>query len=418
MQFHLDINQWLTLLVMWFHVMVGIAWIGTSFFFIWLDNHLEPQADGGPGHVGKAWLFHGGGYYQVNKALVAPESVLTSLHWFKWEAYLTWISGFTLLCVLYFWNASAFMIDPSVADIGVPTAIAVGVGTLAVGWLVYDALWRSLGERSPRVAKIISIALYIGVAYGLTHVLSGRAAYIESGAMLGTIMAANVLFIIQPRQRQMFEANRRGDTPDPRWSHQAKQRSTHNNYLTLPVVFMMISNHFAMTFGHAFNWLILVVLFFVGMGADHYLNTRDKANKKWGYAAVGAAFGGVVALVLFTAVPMRRAANETVAPASASVAAPTAGRTVAFSKVQGIIEARCAVCHSAHPSSPLFHSAPMGIEFDNAHEIKRLAPRIKAMAVDTHAMPLGNRTHMTAHERRVLGRWIAQGAPIQAGGGK
>ena len=415
MQLHFNVDQWLTLLVMWFHVMAGIAWIGTSFFFIWLDNHLEPQPGAVAGHVGKAWLFHGGGYYQVDKSLVAPESVLSSLHWFKWEAYLTWLSGFTLLCVLYFWNAGAFMIDPAVADIGAPAAVAIGIATLVVGWLVYDGLWRTVGQRRPQATKIVSIVLYMGAVYGLTRVLSGRAAYIESGALLGTIMAANVLFIIQPRQRRMFEANRRGETPDPRWSHQAKQRSTHNNYLTLPVVFMMISNHFAMTFGHAFNWLILIVLFFVGMGADHYLNTRDKASKQWGYAAVGAAFAGVLAMVFFTAVPMRRAARDALAPASASV--PNTG-AVSFAAAHRIIEARCTECHSAHPSSPLFHSAPMGIEFDNAQEIKKLAPRIRAMAVDTQAMPLGNRTHMTEHERALLGAWIAQGAHIGKGHSK
>lgn len=411
MHWHFEIDQWLTLLIMWFHVMAGIMWIGTSFFFIWLDNHLEPQAAGGVGHVGKAWLFHGGGYYEVDKSLSAPESVLASLHWFKWEAYLTWISGFTLLCVLYFWNAGTFMIDPSVANISVTAAVSIGVGVLVVGWLVYDVLWRTLGQSRPQAAKIICILLYVLTVYVLTRLLSGRAAYIESGALLGTIMAANVMFIIMPRQRRMFEANRRGRTPDPRWSHQAKQRSTHNNYLTLPVVFMMISNHFAMTFGHAYNWLILLGLFFVGIGADHYLNTRDKANKKWGYVAVSGAFAGVLALVFFTAVPM----NGSIPGASAETAGASA-RPVAFATVHRIVETRCAVCHSAHPSSPLFHSAPMGIKFDTPQEIHALAPRILAMAVDTHAMPLGNRTHMTEHERHLLGRWIAQGAHIPAGG--
>lgn len=405
----LGIDMWLNLVIRWFHVMAGIAWIGTSFFFIWLDNHLQPQAGAGEGHVGKAWLFHGGGYYQVDKALVAPESILSSLHWFKWEAYLTWLSGFCLLIVVYYWHAGAYMIDPAVAQLSVAAAIAIGLATLVLGWLVYDVLWRVLGPRSPRITMTVSLVLYVGAAYALTHLLSGRAAYIHSGAMLGTIMAANVLFVIQPNQRKMYAANRRGETPDPALSHQSKQRSTHNNYLTLPVIFMMISNHFAMTYGHAFNWLILVVLFFAGMGVDHYLNTRDKAQKRWGYAAVGGAFVAVVAMVFFTALPMRPV------PVAAAGGQATATGTVAFARVHHIVQTRCQACHSAHPSSPLFTAAPLGIELDTPRQIKQLAPRIKAMAVDTHTMPLGNQTHMTERERQILGAWIAQGANIPAG---
>ncbi|HXD83938.1 MAG TPA: urate hydroxylase PuuD, partial [Rudaea sp.] len=298
-----NIDSWLNLTIRWFHVMAGIMWIGTSFFFIWLDNVLQAEPEGGKGHVGKAWLFHGGGFYQVEKSLVAPPSILKSLHWFKWEAYLTWLSGFALLVVVYWWRADIYMIDPTVAKLSIAESIGVGLGTLVVGWLVYDSLWRALGERAPKLALGISLALYVVAAYALTHLLSGRAAFTMSGAMLGTIMAANVAMVIMPNQRKMYAAATAGGEVDPRLSYQAKRRSKHNNYLTLPVIFMMISNHFSMTWGHAMNWLILVAMFLVGIGVDHFLNSRDKGQKGIGYAALAAAFAALIAAMAISAVP-------------------------------------------------------------------------------------------------------------------
>jgi len=396
-----NIDSWLNLAIRWFHVMAGIMWIGTSFFFIWLDNVLQPLPEGGKGHVGKAWLFHGGGFYQVEKSLVAPQSILDSLHWFKWEAYVTWLSGFALLIVVYWWRADLYMIDPTVAHLSVAESIAIGLGTLVVGWLVYDGLWRWLGERAPKLALGISFALYVVAAYALTHLLSGRAAFIESGAMLGTIMAANVAMVIMPNQRKMYAAATTGSEVDPRLSYQAKRRSRHNNYLTLPVIFMMISNHFSMTWGHAMNWLILVAMFLVGIGVDHFLNSRDQGKKGVGYAALAAAVAGLIAVIAFTAAP---------APSSAN-AATTSAAPVPFATVQGIIAVRCIECHSAHPTSKLFPIAPNGMKFDTPDEIKMAAAKIKLMAVDTQAMPLGNLTQMTAEERATLAAWLAQGAP-------
>ncbi len=395
-----NIDSWLNLLIRWFHVMAGIMWIGTSFFFIWLDNVLQPFPEGGKGHVGKAWLFHGGGFYQVDKALTAPASILESLHWFKWEAYVTWLSGFALLIVVYWWRADLYMIDPAVAPLSVAQSIAVGLGTLVIGWLVYDSLWRWLGERMPNVALGISFVLYVMAAYALTHLLSGRAAFIESGAMLGTIMAANVAMVIMPNQRKMYAAATAGGEADPRLSYQAKRRSTHNNYLTLPVIFMMISNHFSITWGHAMNWLILVAMFLVGIGVDHFLNSRDKGKKGVGYAALAAALAGLIAMIVFTAAPASSAPSK-----SATTSAP-----VAFSTVQGIVTARCIECHSAHPTSKLFPIAPNGMKFDTPAEITMAAAKIKLMAIDTRAMPLGNLTHMTAAERDTLATWLGQGA--------
>lgn len=398
-----NIDSWLNLAIRWFHVMAGIMWIGTSFFFIWLDNVLQADPEGGKGHVGKAWLFHGGGFYQVEKSLLAPPSILQSLHWFKWEAYVTWLSGFALLVVVYWWRADLYMIDPAVAQLSVAQSIAVGLGILIVGWLIYDSLWRWLGERMPNVALGVSFVLYVMAAYALTHLLSGRAAFIESGAMLGTIMAANVAMVIMPNQRKMYAAATAGGEADPRLSYQAKRRSRHNNYLTLPVIFMMISNHFSMTWGHAWNWLVLVAMFLIGIGVDHFINSRDQGKKGVGYAALAAAVAGLVAVIAFTAAPA-----SSVPVKSATTSAP-----VAFSTVQGIVTARCIECHSAHPTSKLFPIAPNGMKFDTPAEIRMAAAKIKLMAIDTQAMPLGNLTHMTADERATLAAWLAQGVPTQ-----
>jgi len=399
-----NIDSWLNLAIRWFHVMAGIMWIGTSFFFIWLDNVLQAEPEGGKGHVGKAWLFHGGGFYQVEKSLVAPQSILKSLHWFKWEAYVTWLSGFALLIVVYWWRADLYMIDPAVAQLSATQAIAIGLGTLVAGWVVYDGLWRALGERAPNLALGISLALYVAAAYALTHLLSGRAAFMQSGAMLGTIMAANVAMVIMPNQRKMYAAATAGGEVDPRLSYQAKRRSRHNNYLTLPVIFMMISNHFSMTWGHALNWVILVAMFLVGIGVDHFLNSRDKGEKGIGYAALAAALAALIAAMAISAV---HAPSTPAASAATSASAP-----VAFASVQGIIAVRCVECHSAHPTSKLFPIAPNGMKFDTPAEIKMAAVKIKQMAIDTNAMPLGNLTQMTADERATLAAWLAQGAPI------
>ena len=398
-----NIDSWLNLAIRWFHVMAGIMWIGTSFFFIWLDNVLQADPEGGKGHVGKAWLFHGGGFYRVEKSLVAPPSILQSLHWFKWEAYVTWLSGFALLVVVYWWRADLYMIDPTVARLSIAQSIAVGLGTLVVGWLAYDSLWRWFGERMPNVALGISFVLYVMAAYALTHLLSGRAAFIESGAMLGTIMAANVAMVIMPNQRKMYAAATAGGEVDPRLSHQAKRRSKHNNYLTLPVIFMMISNHFSMTWGHAWNWLVLVAMFLIGIGVDHFINSRDQGKKGVGYAALAAAVAGLIAVIAFTAAPA----------SSAPGTATAASAPVAFSTVQGIVTARCIECHSAHPTSKLFPIAPNGMKFDTPAEIRMAAAKIKLMAIDTQAMPLGNLTHMTAEERATLAAWLGQGSPRQ-----
>ena len=396
------ITEWLNLLIRWFHIVVGIGWIGTSFFFIWLDAHLTPKAGAARGSVGEIWLFHSGGFYEVEKKLVVPTEVLPSLHWFKWEAYLTWISGFLLLIVVYYLDGGVFLIDPGQSSIGLPVAVLIGLGTLGLGWLVYDFLWRSPLSRNPRLATAISCLLLAAIAFGLSRVFSGRAAYMHVGALLGTIMAANVWRVIQPAQRQMYRINLSGGEPDVALSKQAKLRSTHNNYMTLPVIFVMVSNHFPSTYGNAYNWIVLLVLFVASAGVRHYLNVHDRDPRAGGWILALAA-ASFIGLIAFTALPAYQRAT---AAASAG-----AGR-VAFAEVRPIIVERCIACHSAKPTDDVVTEAPNGVTFDTPAQIKGFVDKIHARVVDTDTMPLGNKTNMSEAERAVIGRWIAEGAPL------
>ena len=252
--------DWCGLLVRWFHVVAGIAWIGSSFYFVWLDNHLEPQGASepiDPNVAGELWAVHGGGFYRSRKYRVAPPVLPPTLHWFYWEAYSTWLSGFALLCLLYFLRAEAYLIDPSVAALTKPAAIAIALGVLVASWLVYDGLCRSPLGRNGR-ALAIAVAVVTAIeAWGVCHLFGGRGAFMIFGAALGTIMVANVLFVIIPGQRELVRAKKEGREPDPAPGLRGKQRSVHNTYFTLPVVFVMISNHYAMTYGARNNWLVL-----------------------------------------------------------------------------------------------------------------------------------------------------------------
>ena len=391
--------DWMNMLVRWLHVITGIAWIGASFYFVWLDNSLRPPAPGSDlaqkGVAGELWAVHGGGFYNPQKYLVAPAELPAELHWFKWEAYSTWLSGFALLVIVYWLNAQAMMVDRSVADLSAWQAVGVGCGSLVAGWVVYDLLCRSPLGRHDLAFGVVVFALLVGAAWGLTHVLGGRAAYIHVGAMIGTIMVANVAMVIIPGQRRMAEAMRAGGKPDPVYGIRGKQRSVHNNYFTLPVLFIMISNHFAMTYRHPHAWAVLAVIMAAGVFIRHFFNLRHKGRVEWIYPSVG------VALLLGLAVAL--------APPR-----PAAGAGVPdFARVETIIRQRCVSCHAAHPTQPGFASAPAGVMLDDAGSIARNAPRIYQQAVQLKAMPLANMTNMTDAERAEIAAWYAAGAKTQ-----
>ena len=392
--------EWLNLIVRWLHVITGIAWIGASFYFVWLDNSIRPPAPGSElakkGVSGELWAVHGGGFYNPQKYLVAPAELPKELHWFKWEAYSTWLSGIALLTIAYYFNAQAMMIDKSVADISSLQAIGIGVGTLVVGWTVYDLLCRSPLGKHDLWFGIVVFVLIVAAAYGLTHVLSGRAAYIHVGALIGTIMVGNVLMLIIPGQRKMVEAMSAGRMPDPVHGQKAKQRSVHNNYFTLPVLFIMISNHYAMTYRHDHAWLVLAFIMAAGVFIRHFFNLRHKGRVEWRYPAIGVALLAAVAVAI--------------APARPVAVAPAADAAAEFAKVKAIIEQRCASCHAERPTQPGFAAAPLGVMLESESEIHQNAEKIYKQTVQLKAMPLANLTQMTDAERAQIAAWYEAGA--------
>jgi uncharacterized membrane protein len=388
------VTDWLDLVFRWFHVIAGIVWIGTSFYFVALDNHLEP-VDGRDDLAGDTWEIHGGGFYRIEKYRVAPQRLPEPLHWFKWEAYWTWISGFTLFVVLYYFQAHATLIDPTIANVSTLQAVGASIGLLIAAWLVYDALCRTVGRRSEAAIAACILALVAGTAYGVTHLFAARAAYLQVGAMLGTIMVANVFFVIIPAHRELIRAKEAGREPDPAANVRGKQRSVHNNYFTLPVLFAMLAGHFPFTYGHAHSWAILLCLMVIGAWIRHYFNRRHAGQTLWWIPLTAAL--GIAGLAIW------------IRPPSTSASGPA----VAFTQVRSIVQQRCAYCHSLNPQSTTYTTAPQGIRFDTPQEIASQAALIQAVAVQSKLMPLNNKTNMTDAERRLLGTWIAQGAKIK-----
>lgn len=387
--------EWLELAVRWIHVIAGIAWIGTSFYFIRLNAVLKPGADPREGVAGEAWEVHGGGFYRVSKYRVAPGRMPSELHWFKWEAYATWLSGASLLVLVYYLGADAFLLDRSVADIGPGTGIAIGVAAIVGGWVFYEVLCRTPLIERPGLFAIVGLVVATGSAWALSHEISGRAAYIHVGAAVGTIMAANVFLVIIPAHRKLVAAIEAGAEPEAWRGIAAARRSLHNNYLTLPVVFLMISNHYPMTYAHPLGWLMLGALALIGGWVRHYYNLRHAGRNRPWMLAVGAAGLGAVALLATAGAPEPTAADASATP-------------VDFGEVRDVIAVRCAVCHSAHPVHDLFDAPPGGIAFDTAEEIRARADQIHAVTVETRIMPLGNLTEMTEEERALVGRWSEQ----------
>jgi uncharacterized membrane protein len=391
-------GDWLDLLLRWSHLIAGIAWIGSSFYFIWLDQHLEPPQRSDGDVTGSLWMVHSGGFYRVERRRIGPGQLPPTLHWFKWEAALTWITGILLLGVVYDLSGGLFLIDsPSTLSPGAAAGVALGI--IALGWFVYDGLWQSpLGRRRPAAATALSLVLAAAATWAFCRLLSGRAAFVHVGALLGTLMVANVWVRILPAQQRMIDATAAGRTPDFTEGERAKRRSVHNSYMTLPVLFMMLSNHFPAVYAAPLNAVVLVLLVIAGAAARHVMIGHG-AGRAWAIAPALAALLGVGLLT--------RPAAELRGPLAA---AHTPGPVPAFAEVQAIVQSRCGTCHSRVPSAAGFASPPAGVMFDEPRDIRRLAMRIYLRAVVTKTMPLANVTGITDQERAVLARWVEHGA--------
>jgi uncharacterized membrane protein len=398
------LNEWLHLLLRWAHLIAGIAWIGSSFYFIWLDSHLTASSRGKEGVEGELWMVHSGGFYQVEKYRIRPGWMPDKeLHWFKYEALLTWITGFLLLNVVYYLTGGAFLVDPAVSSISTPAAVALGLGSLAVSWLVYDGLFVSPLARRGGWAVGLSFALLGALILGLTHVFSGRAAYIHVGAVLGTLMVANVWIRILPAQRQMLEATRAGKEADHELGKAAKRRSVHNSYMTLPVLFIMLSNHFPTTYASPHSAGVLALLIVLGAAFRHYMIVGSRVS--WLVPLVAT---GLLGLVILTAPALQESATQ-----GQDVAAARAQPAVPFAQAQAIVQSRCVACHAARPADATFGPMPGGVSFEEPERMRTLAERIKFRAVVSRTMPLANKTGITDEERALLGRWVDQGAKLE-----
>jgi uncharacterized membrane protein len=395
---------WIDFSLRWLHVIAGIAWIGSSFYFVHLDSSLK-RRDGLPtGAGGEAWQVHGGGFYHMIKYLVAPERMPDDLTWFKWEAYTTWLSGFALMVIIYYFSAELYLIDNHVLPLPVWGAVAISLVGLIVGWAVYDGLCRSpLGGNDTALAAA-GFAFLVALAWAFTLIFSGRGAYMQMGALIGTIMAANVLMVIIPNQKKVVADLIGGRTPDPRLGEQAKQRSLHNNYLTLPVLFVMISNHYPLAFASRWNWLILALVLVVGAVIRHFYNERHagRPNPWWTWAV--AAVGMLLIVWLSAATPPGAAARESASAAPAQLDA---------AEIQNVVLARCSMCHAEEPLWEGMAAPPKGVMLDTPERIRQHAGPIYLQAVLTHAMPPGNVTEIEPAERALLGAWYDAGAPME-----
>ncbi|AYQ88723.1 membrane protein [Burkholderia gladioli] len=391
------ITDWLNLAIRWLHVICAIAWIGESFYFVALDNSLKPPKDPNQrqrGVFGELWHVHGGGFYNMQKYTVAPPEMPEDLHWSKWPSYTTWMSGFGLFFVLYLLAPNTYLIDRNVLDMGPVVAVSAALGFLMAGWIVYDCACRVLGNRDRLLGAFVG--LYVVLAAWLAcHVFSGRAAYLIVGAMLATIMSANVFFVIIPGQRKMVDKMLKGETPNPIYGKRGKQRSVHNTYFTLPVVFAMLSNHYAMTYANQYNWIVLVIIMLAGALIRQFFVMRHRGQQLW-YLPLG----GVALMLLALVWTMPRP----VAPQAEAANLPK----LSIKDIEPVLQQRCVACHSAKPT--MMGSAPAGVMFDTPEQIAQNAQRIYQQAVQLKAMPIGNVTHMTDDERSKIAAWFEAGA--------
>ena len=384
--------EWLNIVVRVMHITFGIAWIGASFYFVFLENALNRTENVRDELAGNLWAIHGGGFYYLEKYKGAPKTIPKHLHWFKYEAYFTWVSGFALLFIIYYFNASAMMIDNNVLQLNTAQAIAISIGSFIVGWLLYDMLCKSPLRKQPVLFALTGVIILIGFAYLYSNVYSGRAAFIHFGAMIGSIMVANVFFVIIPSQKAMVKAAKKGELPDLQKGKNALFRSIHNNYFTLPVLFVMVSNHFPSTFGNKYQWIVLAAISIGSAGIKHWLNLREQ-----GRLSVWILPASVILLL-----------------AVAYVTAPELSNTkcneVSFAEVNNIIQQRCVSCHSSKPTDAIYTAPPNGVVYDTPNDITKKKDLIMQRVVITKTMPPNNKTNMTPEERDFLRCWIEQGA--------
>jgi uncharacterized membrane protein len=387
--------EWLNIAVRVMHITFGIAWIGASFYFVFLENALNRTEGVRDELAGNLWAVHGGGFYYLEKYKVAPKTIPKHLHWFKYEAYFTWVSGFALLFIIYYFNASAMLIDATVMKLSAGQAIGISIGSFIAAWLMYDLLCKSSLQKKPILFALAGIILLTGFAYFYSHVFSGRAAFIHFGAMIGSIMVANVFFVIIPSQKAMVNAAKKGEMPDAQKGKNALFRSIHNNYFTLPVLFVMVSNHFPSTFGNKHQWIVLAAISIGAAGIKHWLNVREQ-----GKLSVWILPASVIVLLA-------------VAYVTAPKVSTTKCNQVSFAEVNNIIQQRCVSCHSSRPTDDVYTTPPNGVKYDTPQEIIAKKELIMQRVVVTKTMPQNNKTNMTPEERDLIRCWLEQGATLK-----
>ncbi len=395
--------DWLSFGMRWLHVITAIAWIGSSFYFVALDLSLRQRPGLPKGAFGEEWQVHGGGFYHIQKYLVAPEQMPEHLTWFKWESYFTWMTGFAMLAIVYYAGADLFLIDRNVLDVSAPVAILISLACLAGGWIVYDLLCRWLIGKADTGLMILLYVILVFISWGLTQLFTGRAAFLHLGAITATIMSANVFMIIIPNQKIVVADLIAGRKPDPKYGKIAKQRSLHNNYLTLPVLFLMLSNHYPLAFGTEFNWVIASLVFMMGVLIRHYFNTRHagKGNPTWTWLATAILF---VIVMWLSTVPKVLTGDEQKVSAGEQALVASAH----FPAVRDTVLGRCSMCHTAEPVYEGVYQAPKGVALDTDEAIASHAREIYLQAGRSHAMPPGNVTEITPQERQLLVSWFEE----------
>lgn len=397
-------GAWAEFAVRWLHVITAIAWIGSSFYFIALDLGLRKAPDLPEGAHGEEWQVHGGGFYHIRKYLVAPASMPEHLTWFKWESYATWMSGFALLVLVYYLGANFYLVDPNVLDIPVWGAILISMGSLVFGWLAYNQICKAFVNANQTVVMVALFFVLVGMAYFYTSVFSGRAALLHLGAFTATIMSANVFMVIIPNQKIVVADLIAGRKPDPKYGKIAKQRSTHNNYLTLPVLFLMLSNHYPLAFASEYNWIIASLVFLMGVTIRHYFNSNHArtGNPIWTWGATAVIF---VLIMWLSSVPFRTQDEAALSPAATRFAAAEG-----FDQVAEIVMGRCAMCHTAEPAFEGLMWAPKDVHLDTPERVAHHAREVWLQAGMSHAMPPANLSFMEEEERAAIRAWFRRAA--------